>query len=488
MTPFDQDPDGTRLPIKIDSTSNGEFEPKPLGEASNWGNQLAMERAGVNARRTGLSRRGFLMSSMGAATTLLAHNHAHAKSNPGSYFELPAVAALDAAAATETLQKREFIFDVQGHFVNPTGKWLEQVAEGARPFAGLPKSQCEVPDMPGDLSYLECLSGDQFVKDVFLDSDTDLMVLSFVPSPSDREPLTIEEAAAVRDIVNKMDHKRLFLHGRVNPNQPGDLALMDDLVKQWNIVAWKCYTQYGPGGKGFWLDDEPGIALIEKARALGVKNICVHKGLSFGPQSFEHSRCDDIGRVAARYPDVNFLVYHSGFEPAHTEGAFAEGKGFNGIDTLVQSLIDNGIGHGSNVYAELGSTWRYLMRDPDQAAHALGKLFKHVGEDNVLWGTDSIWYGSPQDQIQAFRTFQISNEYQQRFGYPQITDGLRAKVFGLNALKPYNLDLSEVHGLVGNDQIMQAQAEYRQAPNPAFRTFGPKNRREFMNFLSWEGA
>ena len=50
------------------------------------------------------------------------------------------------------------------------------------------------------------------------------------------------------------------------------------------------------------------------------------------------------------------------------------------------------------------------MRDPDSAAHALGKLFKFVGEDNVLWGTDSIWYGSPQDQIQAFRTFQIADE------------------------------------------------------------------------------
>ena len=40
---------------------------------------------------------------------------------------------------------------------------------------------------------------------------------------------------------------------------------------------------------------------------------------------------------------------------------------------------------------------------------AIGKLLKHVGEDNVLWGTDSIWYGSPQDQIQAFRTFQIAD-------------------------------------------------------------------------------
>ena len=77
------------------------------------------------------------------------------------------------------------------------------------------------------------------------------------------------------------------------------------------------------------------------------------------------------------------------------------------------------------------------MRDPDMAAHALGKLLAHLGEDNVLWGTDSIWYGSPQDQIQAFRAFQISPEFRERFGYPEITPAIRAKVFGRNALKLY---------------------------------------------------
>ena len=62
-----------------------------------------------------------------------------------------------------------------------------------------------------------------------------------------------------------------------------------------------------------------------------------------------------------------------------------------------------GIGPNENVYAELGSTWWYVMRYPTQAAHVLGKLLKHVGEDNVVWGTDCLFYGSPQDQIQAFR-------------------------------------------------------------------------------------
>ncbi len=173
--------------------------------------------------------------------------------------------------------------------------------------------RCEPHQGPGKLDYLRCVGPEQFVKDVFLDSDTDLMVLSFVPSTREGEPLTIEEAAATTRIVEQMEGThRLYLHGRVNPNQPGDLEAMDELAARHTISAWKTYTQWGPDGKGFWMDDEPGLALIEKARKLGVKNIAIHKGLAFGPQSYEHSTCADIGRVAKRFPDVNFLIYHSG--------------------------------------------------------------------------------------------------------------------------------------------------------------------------------
>ena len=55
-----------------------------------------------------------------------------------------------------------------------------------------------------------------------------------------------------------------------------------------------------------------------------------------------------------------------------------------------QSVETNGIGRNANVYAELGSTWRFVMRDPTTAAHLLGKLLKHIGADNVLCGTNSI--------------------------------------------------------------------------------------------------
>src|SRR6185437_6100097 len=96
----------------------------------------------------------------------------------------------------------------------------------------------------------------------------------------------------------------------------------------------------------------------------------------------------------------NFIIYHSGFETGHRESPFDTVRATHGVDTLIKSLLDNGIAPNRNVYAELGSTWRFVMRDPTMAAHLFGKLLVHVGQDNVLWGTDSVWYGSPQDQIQ----------------------------------------------------------------------------------------
>jgi hypothetical protein len=138
---------------------------------------------------------------------------------------------------------------------------------------------------------------------VFLDSDTDVIVLSFVPSTREQEPLTIEEAAATASIVEGMKGThRMLLHGRVNPNQAGDLESMDMLAQKYKVAAFKTYTQWGPDGRGFFLDDDVGVAFIEKARRLGVRNIAVHKGLPFGQQSYEHSTCVDIGRVAKRFP------------------------------------------------------------------------------------------------------------------------------------------------------------------------------------------
>ena len=440
------DPEGKRLPIKLDTTSNGEYEPVALSPANLAANRLAHEFASAHSRKLGVSRRTFLISATGAASTLLAFNQAHGTA--AGFYDIPKEAALDERLARVQVgpAKNEFIFDVQGHFVDT------------------PKGNSRGPEM--------------FIKDVFMDSDTDLMVLSFVPSTREAEPVTIQAADTVRRIVDKLEGThRLLIHGRVNPNQAGDLEGMDELAQKWGVSAWKTYTQYGPGGRGYFLSDEVGTRFIERARKLGVKVICVHKGLPFGSRSYEHSQCSDIGVVAKRFPDVKFLVYHSGFVTSVKEGPYGQK---DGIDTLIRSLIENDVKPGSNVYAELGSTWRFLMRDPEQAAHALGKLIKYCGEDNVLWGTDSIWYGSPQDQIVAFRAFQISQSFRDRFGYREITPAVRAKIFGLNAAKVYGISSTELKKYTATDALARERAAYLENPTPHFLTYGPKTRREFL--------
>ena len=69
----------------------------------------------------------------------------------------------------------------------------------------------------------------------------------------------------------------------------------------------------------------------------------------------------------------------------------------------------------------------------------LGKLLKYVGENNVVWGTDSIWYGSPQEQIESFLQFRLRRGFS-AVGYPALTMEIKRKILGLNAARIYGID------------------------------------------------
>ena len=171
---------------------------------------------------------------------------------------------------------------------------------------------------------------------------------------------------------------------------------------------------------------------------------------------------------------MRFVAYHSGHEVAVTEGPYAPGSPNGGVDRLLESVRAAGIAPGGNVYAELGSTWRNLMGDPDQAAHLLGKLIAALGPGNVLWGTDSIWYGSPQDQIDAFRAFEITAEAQERFGYAPLTGEVKAGILAGNAARLYGIDPAAVPcGLSSAD----SQALRADPPSPD-ALLGPRSASE----------
>lgn len=477
------------LPIKIDTTSNGEYAPRPLGATLWRANELAEQRIGEYAAHVGQTRRGFLGSLCGAATTLLTLNEAFAaRGNVGGRFNVLREGAYEPAAAAQTLAGTEFIVDSQTHLVEPNGPWRTGASAGwAQTLRGWPQAAC------GEVDPIACYSADHFLKEVFLDSDTAVGVLSFVPSAPQDNPLSMAEAARARDLVARLDGTdRLLLQFRVMPNYApfaAQLDAMDKAAAEWPVAAWKSYTGYGPQGRGWRLDDPAiGIPYLERARRLGIRTICIHKGLPFGGQDPAFATCDDVGPAAKLFPDINFVLYHSGYETGTREQAFDERAKRRGIDTLVRSLRASGIPPNANVYAELGSTWRNLMRDPTGAAHAIGKLLVHVGEDRVLWGTDSIWYGSPQDQIQAFRTFEIAPALQTRNGYPALTPVVKAKVFGLNAAQLWGIDAATMRRRAENDFLGRDKRGYREAPRPSFATYGPRTAAEFRRIRRLIGA
>ena len=232
---YRHDPDGLRLPIKLDTASNGEFVPVPLGPFHEAAIAHAHTCVSDNARRRGVGRREFLVSTCGAATALLALNDAHARQGrTGGYFDLPRVAGVDRDVAAATLEGNEFIFDVQNHHVNALGRWRNPKSGWMRGLKNFPNASCAHDIGEGEYAYVNCFNGENYIKDVFLDSDTQMAVMSMVPSTHEDAPLTIEEADATRALVAKLGNgARLLLHGKVNPNLPGDMERMEELKSKW---------------------------------------------------------------------------------------------------------------------------------------------------------------------------------------------------------------------------------------------------------------
>jgi predicted TIM-barrel fold metal-dependent hydrolase len=280
------------------------------------------------------------------------------------------------------------------------------------------------------------------------------------------------------------------MHGGAYPHRgPIEAALagMDDLRAGYEIAAWKIYTMV-PTDAHFFFDDHDadrpqiGQRFIDHVRELGPPIICTHKGISSIVGSTpELADPSDIGPAAARNPDISFVVYHSGFEPgAGGVGAYdPDDPAPQGVDRLIRSLQSAGLEANANVYAELGGTWWFLMRDPTAAAHVLGKLLTYVGEDRVVWGTDSIWFGTPQDQIQALRAFQISEELQEQLGYPALTDEIKAKIFGLNSAALYGIE-----PITGPCDVSAEEVEAIRASLPPARTYGPTTYTESAAMIS----
>jgi predicted TIM-barrel fold metal-dependent hydrolase len=484
-------------PLDFDPPSNGEFVPLPPTEVGRRRRELWRSIVERNHRRLGLTRRAFAESACGLAAWLYVINQTACDGGKGSAAtggsggggaggtggasspDAGADAALagdasgydvqpsmmqDLAQAREALSGNEFVFDVQTHVVAPEAPWT-----------GAP------PDRILD-----------YMKLMFVDSDTTVACLSGIPATRNDGLMSPQARAQIQEMVERYGGSRMLFHCNTDPELPGEPDYMAMAASRYkSIAAWKSYPQNNP--RGLAADNVVGT-FIKAARDTGIKIIASHRGLSAGAYVSSNSPLDVV-QAAKLAPDLKFLVYHSGWQSGvsedHPYDPAAPAASLQGVDRFVRAMEDNKLGPGSNVYAELGTTWRSILGNPGEAAHVLGKLLKYVGPDNVLYGTDCVMSGNPQPQIVALRMLSIAPALQQQFGYPELTPELKRKILGLNGAKAYGIDPAKQRYAIKNDDIDKLRMAYREDPRsvpmPDRRHYrGPRTRKELLGFLRRE--
>jgi predicted TIM-barrel fold metal-dependent hydrolase len=409
-------------------TTDGPVTPEAQGASFFLGGHLGgqiSERVDGYAAKAGLSRRNFLGTASGFAAAMLAVNEITGM----KFFDVSPAEAMDPAAAKEIKVARkpgaDFIVDAHTHIcwrkdgyipgVNTSerGMWFVQLLDDLGKAMGLPNGTKD-------------MTVENFGKLILEGSDTSVAIFNpfgFREDYGGKDMIPIEEQAEVKQ---RWPDRTVMLGGGLTPNQGRGETLdrMQMFVEKYKIAGLKLYTFDSTAKRGWWFDDQKlAYPMWEKAKKLGIKNIGCHKGIPFGQFMARYAHAEDFDAVCDDFPDLNFIAYHSAW-PYHAE--LAALKGFKP--------------QRKNLYAEVGSTFAATVTSrPLECAHVLGTLLRDLGPDYVMWGTDSALWGNPQWQIEAFRKFQIPDQLVEGHGYPKLTEEIKAKVFGLNAARIWNL-------------------------------------------------
>jgi len=456
-------------PIPTQVVSNGEYHPLPQTELQRRVEARIKELADDLGPRHGMNRRQFLSSAAGMAAAFVAMNDVF-----GPLYNVARAEASDPGMADERARSlaSQFIIDCQTHFVR------DDYTTDITGLAQFAKAHWN----PGleDEASLDRFKFSNYVKEIYVDSDTDVAILS--GSPVDDEVnlfLTNDQIAAARASVNKIAGSRRMLgHGIIQPKSEGWLDDVDYAIDTLKVDSWKGYTIGDPlfqtMRQSQWRLDDEGLVypFYEKIIKAGINTVCIHKGLM--PPDYEtswqglweHATVSDVGKAAKDWPQINFVIYHSALRPFielpdSTLQQFEDRGRIDWVTDLAEIPARFGV---TNVYAELGTCFANTsVTHPRLAAAMLGQLIKGLGSDRVLWGTDSVWYGSPQWQIEALRRLEIPEDMQRKHGFAPLgaADGaVKTAIFSGNAARLYDIDVTATVGQLSIDQISSVKAEY----------------------------
>ncbi|HEX2152152.1 MAG TPA: amidohydrolase family protein, partial [Stellaceae bacterium] len=416
-------------PVPTQIVSSDEYVPVPQTEKQREVEARLKDIGDTLAKRQGLSRRRFFQTASGMAASFVAMNQVFGKLFEASAAEAATPEMADARAQSLSGQ---FVVDGHTHFLRDDTKLMGFVRqrEAVGRF-GWNKSLAEKEQTIEDLKY------NNYLKEIYLDSDTKVALLSNSPShvPEDWF-IPQEQVFATRERVNReAGSRRMLAHFTITPGWPGWLDQVDEAIERLKPDSWKGYTVGDNTHKElathpYRLDDEKLMyPFYEKAVKSGIKNVCIHKGL-FAPaaeERFPHLRpyadVSDVGKAAKDWPQLNFLIYHSGYrwvggKPADGMEEFDRTGRSSWTSDLAEIPEKYGV---TNVYGDLGQLFAWTaVAEPRLAAALMGMLVKGLGPDRVLWGSDALWTGAPQWQIEGLRRLEIPEDMQKKHGYAPL--------------------------------------------------------------------
>jgi uncharacterized protein len=461
-------------PIPVQAVSSDEFMPGPQTAKQREFEARVKEMGAAAARRLGISRRRFFQTAAGMATAFLAMNDTY-----GPLFGISRAEAQTPELADERARRLagQFIMDMHTHFLRPgtriKGFINQRNAVGKAGWN---------PGLAGKEQTIDDLMFQNYLKEIYLDSDTKVALISGAPSevPEDWFLTNDMKALARADVNGLAKSRRMMSHAIFTPGYPGWMEQVDYAIEKLKPDSMKGYTIGDNTNKDLskhpWrLDDEQLVyPAYEKFLKAGLRNVCIHKGLfppsveKQYPHLLAYSDVRDVAKAAKDWPQLNFIIYHGGYRWAGGGNVNDAWKQFeeSGRIEWVTDLSEIPGKHGvKNVYADVGQLFaQTTISDPRVSAVMMGQLIKGMGADHVCWGTDAIWTGSPQWQIEALRRLEIPDDLQRKYGLAPLgpADGpVKNAVFGGNNARLYNYRSAQVAELE-SDTIAQYKVAYER--------------------------
>jgi len=465
-----------RSPIPTQSVSSDEFYPAAQTPRQREFEARIKQMGSELAKKQGVSRRKFFQGAAGMAAAYLAMNETY---GPLYMVSRAEAQTPEMANARASALKGQFIMDMHTHFLRDDTR-----LEGfVRSREAVGKAGWN-PGLANKHQTLDDLKFANYFKEIYLDSDTKVALISGSGSEEPRDWfLTNEMKAQTRSNVNQQaGSQRMFSHAIFMPGMPGWLEKAEQDHETLKPDSFKGYTIGDNTNKHLarhpWhLDDEKLLypfyeKLVKWSKTKpSLANVCVHKGL-FPPSTtkqfpnlLQYADVRDVGKAAKDFPDLNFIIYHSGFRftgGAHMTGweQFEQTGRIDWVTDLAEIPQKYGV---KNVYGDLGQIFaQSTLAEPRLCAAMMGQLVKGLGADHIVWGSDAVWTGAPQWQIEGLRRLEIPQQMQEKYGFAPLgaADGaVKNAIFGGNSARLYAFSPQQRAALDG-DPVALARAEY----------------------------